>query len=35
MDDLAVSNSTLEEVFIEVTKDDSDRVAVVDEDELE
>jgi ABC-type multidrug transport system ATPase subunit len=32
VDDLAVSNSTLEEVFIEVTKDDSDRVAVKDED---
>ena len=35
VDDLAVSNSTLEEVFIEVTKDDSDRVAVLEDEDLE
>ena len=34
VDDLAVSNSTLEEVFIEVTKDDAD-VEPVEEEELE
>lgn len=35
VDDLAVSNSTLEEVFIEVTKDDQGEVPVTNEEDLE